>query len=86
MRSDNAKSGMQQAPAPVSYTHLDVYKRQGYNRGLESRGLLDFDDMLVMCYQLFDQRKDILAAWQSRYRFILIDEMCIRDRPTALRI
>lgn len=54
----------------------EIFKKlyEGYNRGLESRGLLDFDDMLVMCYQLFDQRKDILAAWQSRYRFILIDE------------
>lgn len=54
----------------------EIFKKlyEGYNRGLESRGLLDFDDMLVMCYQLFDQRKDILAAWQRRYRFILIDE------------
>ena len=54
----------------------EIFKKlyEGYNRGLESRGLLDFDDMLGMCYQLFDQRKDILAAWQSRYRFILIDE------------
>lgn len=54
----------------------EIFKKlyEGYNCGLESRGLLDFDDMLVMCYQLFDQRKDILAAWQSRYRFILIDE------------
>lgn len=54
----------------------EIFKKlyEGYNRGLESRGLLDFDDMLVMCYQLFDQRKDILAAWQSRYQFILIDE------------
>ena len=54
----------------------EIFKKlyEGYNRGLESKGLLDFDDMLVMCYQLFDQRKDILAAWQRRYRFILIDE------------
>lgn len=54
----------------------EIFKKlyEGYSRGLESKGLLDFDDMLVMCYQLFDQRKDILAAWQRRYRFILIDE------------
>ena len=54
----------------------EIFKKlyEGYNRGLESKGLLDFDDMLVMCYQLFDQRKDILVAWQRRYRFILIDE------------
>ena len=36
--------------------------------------LLDFDDMLVMCYELFKERKDILSAWQDKYRYILIDE------------
>ena len=47
---------------------------QGYQDALINQGLLDFDDMLVMCYELFDQRKDILTAWQNKYRFILIDE------------
>lgn len=37
-------------------------------------GLLDFDDMLVMCRELFEQRMDILQAWQRKYRYILIDE------------
>ena len=30
--------------------------------------------MLVMCYELFKERKDILSAWQDKYRYILIDE------------
>lgn len=54
----------------------EVFKKlyQGYEKALVSKGLLDFDDMLVMCYELFVQRKDILVAWQQKYRFILIDE------------
>lgn len=54
----------------------EIFKKlyQGYEQGLLSQGLLDFDDMLVMCYQLFTERKDILSAWQRKYRFILIDE------------
>ena len=36
--------------------------------------MLDFDDMLVMCHELFTQRKDILAAWQKKFRYILVDE------------
>ena len=36
--------------------------------------MLDFDDMLVMCYELLSQRPDILAGWQKRFRYILIDE------------
>ena len=30
--------------------------------------------MLVMCHELFSQRKDILSAWQRKYQYILIDE------------
>ncbi|HIT64498.1 MAG TPA: ATP-dependent helicase [Candidatus Ventrimonas merdavium] len=54
----------------------ELFKKlyQGYEDGLARQGLLDFDDMLVMCYELFSQRKDILSAWQNRYPFILIDE------------
>lgn len=46
----------------------------GYEQKLRTNGLLDFDDMMVMCLELFQQRKDILSAWQRRYRYILIDE------------
>lgn len=37
-------------------------------------GLLDFDDMMTMTYELLTQRVDILAAWQRHYRYILVDE------------
>ena len=35
---------------------------------------LDFDDMLLYCYELFTQRKDILRQWQNKFQYILIDE------------
>ena len=46
----------------------------GYQEKLQNERLLDFDDMLVMCYELLSQRPDILAGWQRRFRYILIDE------------
>lgn len=54
----------------------EIFKKlyRGYEDALLQKNLLDFDDMLVMCYQLFLQRKDILAAWQKKYRYILVDE------------
>lgn len=54
----------------------DVFRRlyKGYDLALRGAGLLDFDDMLVMCRELFEQRTDILQAWQRKYRYILIDE------------
>lgn len=46
----------------------------GYDDWMRRAGLIDFDDMMVMCLELFQQRGDILAAWQRKYRYILIDE------------
>ena len=45
-----------------------------YNNALERRSLIDFDDMLIYCYELLSQRQDILRMWQKQYPFILIDE------------
>lgn len=35
---------------------------------------IDFDDMLVLCYELFRSRPDVLAQWQKKFRYVLIDE------------
>lgn len=45
-----------------------------YNSELSKRRLVDFDDMLVYCYELLEQRKDIRKMWQKQFRYILIDE------------
>lgn len=45
-----------------------------YHEYLYQHKLIDFDDMLVYTYELFSERKDILSAWQKKYRYILIDE------------
>ena len=49
-----------------------IYER--YEERLRREGLLDFDDMLVFCYELLSKRKDILKMWQERFPYILIDE------------
>jgi len=46
----------------------------GYDDMLRVTGKIDFDDMLIMCYELFTQRPDILSAWQRKYQYILVDE------------
>ncbi len=54
----------------------EIFKKifKGYQRKCRKERLLDFDDMLVCCYELLSQRKDILAAWQKRFSYILVDE------------
>lgn len=45
-----------------------------YEEGLRKANLIDFDDMLLLCYELLSKRKDILEQWQKRFKYILIDE------------
>lgn len=54
----------------------DTFRRifQKYQKSLERQCLLDFDDMLVYCYELLEQRPDIRQMWQKQYPYILIDE------------
>ena len=47
---------------------------RGYEQMLRENRLIDFDDMQVYCYELFQERKDILSAWQRKYPYILVDE------------
>ena len=46
----------------------------GYRKRLKERRKLDFDDMLLYCYELFRERADILNAWRQKFRYILVDE------------
>lgn len=50
----------------------NIYR--AYDERLRRERLLDFDDMLVFCYELFDQRPDILKIWQNKFQYILVDE------------
>lgn len=45
-----------------------------YHEYLYRHHLIDFEDMLIYTWELLCERKDILAAWQNKYRYILIDE------------
>lgn len=54
----------------------DVFRSiyQEYTDYCKKQRLLDFDDILVYCYELLSQRKDILQGWQRKFSYILIDE------------
>ena len=45
-----------------------------YETERKKRRKIDFDDMLVLCYQLFTTRPDILKMWQQKFKYVLIDE------------
>ncbi|MFL5761757.1 MAG: ATP-dependent helicase [Thermomicrobiales bacterium] len=49
-----------------------VYRE--YQRLLKKANALDFDDLLVVPLRLFDAAPAILARYQERFRYILVDE------------
>jgi len=50
----------------------EIYTK--YQQTLKRQCKLDFDDMMVYCYELFEKRPDILKHWQDKFKYILVDE------------
>ena len=50
----------------------DIYKE--YVERCRIANAIDFDDMLLLTYKLFTQKQEVLAEYQERFQFILIDE------------
>jgi len=45
-----------------------------YARYLQSNNAMDFDDLLLFTYQLFENNPQVLASYQHRFKYILVDE------------
>lgn len=52
-----------------------------YQRELRSNNALDFDDLLFKTVELFKLDKEVLASYQERFRYIMVDEY--QDTNTA---
>jgi DNA helicase-2/ATP-dependent DNA helicase PcrA len=45
-----------------------------YEQRLKEANALDFDDLLMRAVTLFETKPEVLAKWQERFRYIVIDE------------
>lgn len=45
-----------------------------YEQDKKAQNVIDFDDMLYLCWKLFDENPAILSKYQNRWKWILIDE------------
>ncbi len=52
-----------------------------YQDALKKNNALDFDDLLTLTVELFEKNPDVLAYYQNRFRFIMVDEY--QDTNTA---
>ena len=61
----------------------ELYSRcyREYEKRLKDANALDFDDLICKTIELFEQNPDILAYYQNRFRFIMVDEY--QDTNTA---
>lgn len=47
---------------------------QAYEKWMAENRKMDFDDILVRCYQLLQNQPKICHAWQNKFQYLLIDE------------
>ncbi len=45
-----------------------------YQRLLHEAEALDFNDLLLQTARLFEERPEVLARWQARWQYVLVDE------------
>ncbi len=45
-----------------------------YAREKQRAGMVDFDDMVSLCFRLFQEEPQQLRIWQQRFSFFLVDE------------
>ena len=46
----------------------------GYNNRLKEFGLIDFDDMIIRCFEELRKSQEMRKLWSEKFRYILIDE------------
>jgi DNA helicase-2/ATP-dependent DNA helicase PcrA len=50
----------------------EVYPR--YQKALKAFNAVDFDDLIMLTVRLFREHPDVLAKYQERFRYIMVDE------------
>ena len=60
-------------------TVVEVYS--AYQKALRVNEALDFDDLLLYPLELFDKHPKVLAKYQKKWKYILVDEYQDTNRP-----
>ena len=60
------------AQSPGEQTIALIYKH--YNQALKAYNAVDFDDLILIPVDLFQQHPEVLNRWQKKIRYLLVDE------------
>lgn len=55
------------------YPHLNAMY-ESYQKTLEVKNQMDYDDQMVYAYALLTKRAQVACEWQSKYKYICVDE------------
>jgi ATP-dependent DNA helicase Rep len=65
-------AAQEQAQNPNESMIALVYER--YNKALQAYNAVDFDDLIRLPSRLFQRNAEVLAKWQRKIRYLLVDE------------
>lgn len=68
----NPDHALSHAQSPGEQSIALVYQR--YNQALRAYNAVDFDDLILIPVYLFQQNEEVLARWQRKIRYLLVDE------------
>ncbi|MFM8908771.1 MAG: ATP-dependent helicase [Actinomycetota bacterium] len=68
----NPSGAADTAFGPFETKYAEIYTE--YQHRLMKAGAMDFDDLLVNVVKLFREHADVLAAYQERFKHVLVDE------------
>ena len=54
------------------YLAAEIYPR--YQKALKAYNAIDFDDIIMLTVRLFREHPEVLAKYQQRYRYLMVDE------------
>lgn len=74
MAADAARS-----PGDFAVRAAKIY--EAYETVLKQAGALDFDDLLLRAAQVLREHEDARRNWQSRFRYVLVDEFQDTNQP-----
>ena len=69
------KNGMRSADDVMGEDLDDARVYRSYQATLRAYHAVDFDDLIARAVTLFDQHPDVLYRWQSKLRYLLVDEV-----------
>ncbi len=69
-------SGIQPAHFYSTVLPAEVFRMifRSYEQWLAENRKIDFDDIILRCRSLLRQKPEVLARWQKKFRYILVDE------------